>query len=370
MYRIARALVVMLAISLLASCLFVNVTADDGSGTKASTPAVSGDLSIISDGTTYNFHRLTASDVESFRSIMGTKDLNTDYNLQLGGFGTGLAPPSELDYEQMEGSYVLTSTSAADLTATLPSSFDLSTSGSFPAVGNQGSQGSCAAWALTYYVYGYMEAADNGWTSAKSGSTSQLMSPAWTYNRLNDYDRGSSIVANGWVIEDWGVPSLATMPYAASDYTSWGSENAFREAPLHRASAVTYASDYSTATIKSLVQAGKPVAFALDGYQFGSAFKDNPTGSKIISAADYSPTTPNHAQVIVGWDNSKTEDGDKGSFPRRELLGNWMGRIRLLLGNIFRFRGDGSQVRPDLHGGPEGLRTHHNGGLALRLRSR
>ncbi len=122
MYRIARALVVMLAISLLASCLFVNVTADDGSGTKASTPVVSGDLSIISDGTTYNFHRLTASDVESFRSIMGTKDLNTDYNLQLGGFGTGLAPPSELDYEQMEGSYVLTSTSAADLTATLPSS--------------------------------------------------------------------------------------------------------------------------------------------------------------------------------------------------------------------------------------------------------
>ncbi len=320
MSRIARALVVMLAISLLASCLFVNVTADDGSGTKASTPVVSGDLSIISDGTTYNFHKLTASDVESYRSIMGTKDLNTDYNLQLGGFGTGLAPPSELDYEQMEGSYVLTSTSAAELTATLPSSYDLSTSGSFPAVGNQGSQGSCAAWALTYYVYGYMEAADNGWTSAKSGSTSQLMSPAWTYNRLNDYDKGSSIVANGWVIEDWGVATLATMPYAASDYTSWGNENAFREAPLHRASAATYASDYSTATIKSLVQAGKPVAFALDGYQFGTAFKDNPTGSKIISAADYSPNTPNHAQVIVGWDDSKGEDGDKGAF---RVVNSW-----------------------------------------------
>ena len=320
MYRIARALVVMLAISLLASCLFVNVTADDGSATKASKPEVSGDLSIFSEGTTYNFHRLTASDVESFRAIMGTKDLNTDYNLQMEGSGTGLAPPSELDYELMAGSYVLTSTSAADLTATSSSSFDLSTSGSFPAVGNQGSQGSCAAWALTYYAYGYMEAADNGWTSAKSGSTSQLMSPAWTYNRLNDYDQGSSIVANGWVIKDWGVPTLATMPYAASDYTSWGSDNAFREAPLHRASAVTYASDYSAATIKSLVQAGKPVTFALDGYQFGSAFSDNPTGSKIITSAEYSPTTPNHAQTIVGWDDAKTEDGDKGAF---RVVNSW-----------------------------------------------
>jgi hypothetical protein len=110
------------------------------------------------------------------------------------------------------------------------------------------------------------------------------------------------------------------MPYSASDYTNWGNENAFREAPLHRASAVTYASDFSTATIKSLVQAGKPVAFALDGYQFGSAFSDNPTGSKIISSAEYSPTTPNHAQVIVGWDDAKTEDGDRGAF---RVVNSW-----------------------------------------------
>jgi C1A family cysteine protease len=268
----------------------------------------------------YTYHQLTSADVASFRSIMGTKDLSTDYNQQVDGKGTGLAPPSELDYEEMVGSYVLTSTSTADLTASAPSSFDLSTSGSFPAVGNQGSQGSCAAWALTYYVYGYMEAADNGWTSAKSGSTSQLLSPAWTYNRLNDYDKGSSIVSNGWVIEDWGVPTLATMPYLASDYTSWGNDNAMSEAPLHRASSVTYVSDYSTSTIKGLVQAGKPVAFALDGYQFGSALKDNPTAPKIITASEYTPNTPNHAQVIVGWDDSRTEDGETGAF---RVVNSW-----------------------------------------------
>ncbi len=212
MNRIARALVVLLATSMLATCLFVNVTGAERTEPSAQSTLLPGDLTVTSDGVMYTYHQLTSADVASFRSMMGTKDLSIDYNQQVDGKGTGLAPPSELDYEEMVGSYVLTSTSTADLTASAPSSFDLSTSGSFPAVGSQGSQGSCAAWALTYYVYGYMEAADNGWTSAKSGSTSQLLSPAWTYNRLNDYDKGSSLMANGWVIEDWGVPTLAPCP--------------------------------------------------------------------------------------------------------------------------------------------------------------
>ncbi len=275
------------------------------------------DLVMVKDGMTVTLHKLTADDVDEMRANMGVKDPTRNYNVLVDGMGTGLAPPSDSEYDRMVGQYALVGAQPSDL-GEIPSTFDLSSLNTFPKVGNQGSQGSCAAWAMTYYCYGAIEAADNGWTSAKSGTSSQLISPAWTYNRVNDYDHGSSMAGNGWVIEDWGVPTLATMPYNAADAAGWGNENAMREAPLHRANNVVYASDSSTDTIKSIVQSGKPVTFALDANQYSACFSDNSV-SKIISAAEYSPNTPNHAQTIVGWNDSISDD-ETGAF---RVVNSW-----------------------------------------------
>ena len=57
--------------------------------------------------------------------------------------------------------------------------YDISTQPYFPAVGNQGSQGSCAALALTYYDYGYLEAKDNGWTDSSTGNASAAGAAPW-----------------------------------------------------------------------------------------------------------------------------------------------------------------------------------------------
>ncbi len=315
----ARALAVMLTIVMVASVIPVGFCYGEDSVDRTTDLSTStSDLVLVKDGMSVTMHRMTADDVNDIRSVMGVKDNSRNYNVLVDGMGTGLAPPSEEEYDLMEGQYSVVNVEYNDLGDGLPSTYDLSTLNTFPKVGNQGSQGSCAAWAMTYYCYGAIEAADNGWTSAKSGASSQLISPAWTYNRVNDYDQGSSMTTNGWVIRDWGVPTLATMPYVPSDCTSWGNEAAMREAPLHRGSSVISASDLSTDAIKAIVQSGKPVTFAIDANQYNACFSDN-GASKIISASEYTPNTPNHAQTIVGWNDTITDD-ETGAF---RVVNSW-----------------------------------------------
>ncbi|MFP4196024.1 MAG: Ig-like domain-containing protein [Methanomassiliicoccales archaeon] len=256
------------------------------------------------------------------RSAMGVRDLGTNYNIMVDGRGTGLAPPTGQEWEAMESDTLLESDTYEEVGSTeeTPSEVDLSQEPYFPPVGDQGGQGSCAAWAMTYYAYGYMEARDQGWTDASSGDPQQLISPAWTYNMVNGgEDKGSSMYRNGQVIEDWGAPPLASMPYDDGDHSSWGDQGAFREAPLHRAKEVKTI-DYSSSaldTVKDLVSSNTPVTFAIDASQYSPGFSD---GNYIISSEEYDSNTINHAQTIVGYDDSVSDDGETGAF---KVVNSW-----------------------------------------------
>ena len=265
-------------------------------------------------------HLMAEDDVEAMKARFGVR-ANGAVNepVVIDGFGTGLTPHTDAEWQQLAGEMVMFEVDS--LPEVTPSVFDLSTNPEFPTVGNQASQGSCSAWAGTYYSYGYLEAVDNGWTAASSGDPEQLLSPAWTYNMVNDgADQGSWIDTNMMVIRDWGVATMATMPYDDDDFSSWGSPEAFREAPLHRAYEVGYL-EYSASTtidaIKALVTAGTPVAFAMDASEYSSGFSD---GNYIISSLEYSSTNLNHAQTIVGYDDSLTDDSDVGAF---RVVNSW-----------------------------------------------
>jgi C1A family cysteine protease/PKD repeat protein len=274
----------------------------------------------LSPGIRYSYHSLTTAEMVDLSARFGVYDPSLDYNTMIGEHGTGLAPPSSEGWQSMVGSLNVLDSVEADMES-IPSSIDLSTEPTFPAVGNQASQPSCAAWAATYYAYGFAEATDLGWTGASSGSPSQLMSPGWTYNKVNGWrDSGSSMDGNMFVIRDWGAATLATMPYDDSEDLDWGSPSAFREAPAHRADEVFYI-PYTGATtvdtIKALVSEGALVTFGLDALQYGSGFAD---GNFILSAAEYSSYVLNHAQTIVGFDDSVADDGDVGAF---RVVNSW-----------------------------------------------
>ncbi len=265
-------------------------------------------------------HLATQEDIDALEARFGVRQASETYDvLTVDGFATGLAPHTHEEWQSLVGELVMYD--AEPMPMDLPGSYDLSVNPEFPAVGNQASQGSCSAWAGTYYSYGYLEAVDNGWIDASTGASDQLLSPAWTYNMVNGgRDQGSWIDTNMMVIRDWGVATMVTMPYDDGDATSWGSPDAFREAPLHRGSEVGYLYYNPSTTvdaIKALVAAGTPVAFAMDANEYTGGFSD---GNYIISSSEYASTSLNHAQTIVGYDDSLSDDSDTGAF---RVVNSW-----------------------------------------------
>lgn len=265
-------------------------------------------------------HDMTMSEMLELRDAFGVRNSSAEYNVIVDGFGTGLAPPSEEEWLSMVGTVKVLDSIESDL-GDLPSSIDLSTLPTFPAVGNQRSQPSCSAWAGAYYAYGFQEAVDQGWDQASEGAPDQLMSPAWTYNKVNGgKDAGSWIDQNMMIVADWGAATLATMPFDEYEFLDWGSPDAFREAPAHRAAEVftiDYTGQPTIDQIKTLVTDGVPVTFAIDATEFNGAFADD---NFIISSAEYSSTILNHAQTIVGFDDTVTDDGEIGAF---RVVNSW-----------------------------------------------
>jgi C1A family cysteine protease len=235
---------------------------------------------------------------------------------------TGLSVPSHEYWESLIGRLKIAETTSPS-SAPLPSSVDLSSEPYFPKVGDQGMQGSCAAWAVTYYAYGYLEAKDQGWADAKIGIPQHLMSPSWTYNKVNNNsDDGSWPYDNAEVIGLLGCVSLSTMPYHADDPYAWGDSIAWREAPLHKAKdyyAVSFNATTTVPAIKELLAQGIPVVYCLDAWGLDpwGYFSD---GNYVISALDYDGMGMDHAQCIVGYDDSVGDDGDVGAF---KVVNSW-----------------------------------------------
>ena len=71
-------------------------------------------------------------------------------------------------------------------------------------------------------------------------------------------------------------------------------------------------------SIKNLISSNVPVTFAIDAYQYSAGL----TNDNLIVAAEYSSTAINHAQTIVGYNDSMT-DGvhpDVGAF---KVVNSW-----------------------------------------------
>ena len=271
---------------------------------------------------TYAEKPITKDFIKSLMDRMGVRDPSKNYNVIVDGHGTGLAPPSEEDYKFLEkhAKYVEGVRGYRS-----KGSVDLSQTPYFPPVGDQAQQGSCAAWATSYYTNTYYQAKVHNWTDVKN-NLHHVMSPAWTYNKANGgEDQGSSFLGNFYVMSTIGDASMATMPYSDADYKSWGTEDAWREAPIGRIPNVEMTDVTNIDVIKSWIDNGSLVNFAINADALGDkgneAFAD---GNYIVSAQEYQNFAgqPNHGQTIVGYDDSITDDGDVGAF---RVVNSWGG---------------------------------------------
>jgi len=258
-------------------------------------------------------HLMTQSEMEELRSTIGVYDGETTSAVK----ATGLRKPTADEWQAMVGNVTIVDrVTAPSLKAS--SSVDLSTSAFFPAIGDQGSLGSCGAWAEIYYALGYLTAKANGWTNASLNYPYELLSPLWTYDLQNGgYDMGSYLGANTEVAKTIGVATLATMPYKANA-NIWGSEEAWRDAAAHQAESyhtISYNALTEISTIKSLLSSGTPVVFSIYASEFMYNYADwKGNRNNIISSGEYSALEPNHAQTIVGYYDEMSDNGEQGVF--------------------------------------------------------
>jgi hypothetical protein len=101
----------------------------------------------VTDANGITLRLMTDSDMLDMREKVGTRVEGINYDVIVDGYHTGLAPPSSESWESLVGDTWLAQ-APATLELSAPAAYDMSTNVWFPKVGNQASQGSCAAWEI------------------------------------------------------------------------------------------------------------------------------------------------------------------------------------------------------------------------------
>lgn len=216
----------------------------------------------------------------------------------------------------------------------LPRYVDNSTRPSFPPIGNQGNQGSCVAWASTYYQTTHEIGLLNG-TNNKSGFAN-VLSPKWTYNLLNGGQDGGLMILDAYtLLSKNGASSLANFPYDGN-YLSWDtnpqdwiSAISYRTTDAHLVSGLGGDSPQNLQVIKQLLANGHVLTIGtfIESWVFTSVGNDpaNPNSPFVgqLAASWMNGTLGGHCMTIVGYnddiwidvnENGKVDPGEKGAF--------------------------------------------------------
>jgi C1A family cysteine protease len=246
---------------------------------------------------------------------LGIYEEGVNYNEIIDGFGTGLRPPTEEEWEEIRINW--REAKSFIVQDALPAMIDYSSLIYFPPIGNQGSEGSCVAFSIGYYVSTFYEARDRGWNLSEaqwvgdsngSPTTSyqnRIFSPDFIYHQINNgVDEGAHYVNAMKVISNIGISSWKEMPYSTSDHTSWPSESAWREAPRYRSyssvmEVLQITSDKDILTLKSYVNSGYLISISIDANKYSSM-----TSNDVLNSYNYTNVRTNHANTIVGYDDS------------------------------------------------------------------
>lgn len=243
----------------------------------------------------------------------------------------------------------LSASSASSTAATtgLPSAVDNSTLGCFPPVGNQDELGSCASFAVGYYVGTHMLALARNIDARSTFDYSTKLSPKWLYSLCNGgVDLGSTRVKNMAVLLKLGAPSWQMFPYegkknVAANYLEWNVDpSVWRAAVANRFSEAGRVQNIDTAAglnaLKGLLANGYLLNYGtlIEGWQY-TTFSDDPgtaadnalVGRQVCWKAENVPGS--HAMTIVGYNdevwvdinrNGVVDSGEKGAL---KIVNSW-----------------------------------------------
>ncbi|UMY66827.1 MULTISPECIES: C1 family peptidase [unclassified Flavobacterium] len=191
----------------------------------------------------------------------------------------------------------------------LPVLFDLSAD--MPPVRSQGAQGSCVAWATTYYLKSYQEKIQYGHVFT---TFDQVMSPAYVYNQAKEAggcDVGTCIENALHVLKAQGACTWAYFPYNPSVCTYQPGSVARTEAEAHKIS--DYYAVYPLAetgsfttrnVVKAMIATQMPVVIGMKLDQsFRAATPRDADNRFVYLHCDSTQLVGSHAMLVVGYDD-------------------------------------------------------------------
>jgi hypothetical protein len=191
--------------------------------------------------------------------------------------------------------------------------------GEMPPAGDQGGQGSCASWAITYYHRTQLEYHERHWDLT---DRNHQFSPAFTYNQVNGGgDNGSGFDNNMALICESGVASLADCPYSDRDCVSWPSESAYSRAiPFRTREWGWFRTTDTTGVnkIRQLLANGSTSCLAIRVY---GNFDGIAGHDYMYCVADKEGSNRGgHLVTFVGYDDTLTTHDGQGAF---RMVNSW-----------------------------------------------
>ena len=214
--------------------------------------------------------------------------------------------------------------------APLSASVDLS--GQLPPVGNQGRQGSCVAWATSYYYKSWSEKQEH--TAWSLSNQYYQFSPSFMYNQINGGQDGGAYFQDAFdLLQTNGDVDIADMPYDQTNYTRQPTATQHEAAKPYRIPSgwssfwnQQYMGPYNPpnniTTAKNWLTSGKLLVIGTPIY---NDFPDYGNPSKTYY--DYNGTSGlagGHGMCVVGYNddiNPGGEDADhRGGF---KIVNSW-----------------------------------------------
>lgn len=208
--------------------------------------------------------------------------------------------------------------------STLPSSIDNSTSEYFPPIGNQGEMGSCAGWATTYYQYTYEVNKLRNVTT----DSSNIYSPAWTYNYINGGSNCATYLSDAYdILKNQGAMKLADFPHPTTESAysfNWSTDVQKMTTALHYRVSPYYVSCYTSSNISNIKQQLANGKVGVVWTNSSGWTKKKTTNNEYIIVRGSSSGNGGHFMTVVGYDDNITVNinGEtmKGAF---KLANSW-----------------------------------------------
>lgn len=188
----------------------------------------------------------------------------------------------------------------------LPSKVDNSTSEYFPPIGNQGGLNSCAGWATTYYQYTY----EVNKLRNVAADSSNIYSPAWTYNYINGGSNSATYLSDAYdILKNQGAMKLADFPHptAESEYSfDWSTDVQKMTSALHYRVSPYYVSCPSSSSVSNIKQQLANGKVGVIWTNSRGWTKKKTTNNEYIVVRGSSSGNGGHFMTIVGYDDNVT----------------------------------------------------------------